>query len=357
MRKRVGLSLALPALLLLFGGALWAFYVADVSSEDEVSPAQFTSRYNKPLPPPPSLNTPLSRMTPAEYAAGMSLEELRAKSKAREDADIHCEVLGVPKGSVGTLMHRGDQISVYVEEEGVARMSTTFFMKSGSGELSLAGYAPVQVSWTKDADGFHCTPSAPVPSGGPYGVFGQLLNETGAPIPEALVYGCGDLVRTGEDGSFYLTRTLTIACSLDITGTGSQLTVAVPAAEEDVDMGELILRDVPAGVGLGLILGEMAFDEGRPQATLVVLTVLPQSPAHLAGLRPMDEIVVVNGQATPGRHPAELFDVGVGDQVNVILEDGREFLLAALPMEQLYEQSGTAPQDIAEMLESQSGWY
>jgi S1-C subfamily serine protease len=133
--------------------------------------------------------------------------------------------------------------------------------------------------------------------------------------------------------------------------------VAVPAAEEDLDLGELTLRDVPAGLGLGLILGEMAFDEDRPQPTLIVLTILPKSPAHLAGIRPLDAIVQVNGRATRGRHPAELFDVGVGDQVSVTLEDGRQLALTAVAMEQLYEQSGMAPQDIAGKLESQSGWY
>jgi hypothetical protein len=287
----------------------------------------------------------------------MTHEELRAELQAMEDGDLHCAVEGVSKGTPGTLNRFGDQLSVYVEEDGMARVDATFFFKAGSGELSLAGFAPVQVDWTKDKDGLHCTPTAPIPAGGPYGVFGQLLNESQVPIPDAVVYGCGDLVRTHEDGGFFLTRTDTQACTLDITGVGSQLTTVVPAAEDDVDLGELTLRDVPAGFGLGLILGEMAFDELRPQPTLIVLTILPQSPAHRAGIRPMDEIVRVDGQPTTGRHPAELFDVGVGDQVSVELVDGRTLELTALSMEQLYEDSGTAPQDIGEKLESQGGWY
>jgi hypothetical protein len=163
MRRNIAFAFGLCVRVVVLLGAFWVLRPGDLDPERDEAPVQFTSRYDKPLPPPPSLDTPLSRMTAEEYTAGMTLEELRAKSKAREDADIHCDVQGVPEGSVGTLMHRGDQISAYVEEDGVARMSTTFYMKAGSGELSMAGYAPVQVSWTKDEEGFHCTPTAPSP--------------------------------------------------------------------------------------------------------------------------------------------------------------------------------------------------
>lgn len=360
MSRHIRTLVTLLGLAVLVAVAVWVFRPPAPPAPpapSEPDDVQFSSRYDKVLPPPPKPKRALSEMTPMKWAEGKTLEDLRAEAKAQDALDLHCGVQGVPVGTNGTLIRPGDQAAVYVEEQGVARVESSFYFSPGAGELHLEGYAPVQVSWTREDHGLQCTSSAPEANGGPYGVYAQVVTETGAPVFDAVVYGCGDLVRSEEDGSFYLTRTLTLACSLDITGVGSQLTVAVPAAEEDLDLGELTLRDVPAGLGLGLILGEMAFDEDRPQPTLVVLTILPGSPVHLAGIRPLDEIVRVNGTATAGRHPAELFDLGVGDPVSLTLEDGRKLALTAVSMEQLYEQSGTAPQDIAGKLESQSGWY
>ncbi len=287
------------------------------------------------LPPPPPPPAPSS---PADA-------ELLEKFEALVADDLHCRVLGVPMGASGQLRVGFETFNVDVYKPEVALIDLSGHLDSGSGELLLAGFEPLTLSWTRDEDSFTCHPSEPVSAAGPFGIAGLVVDPAGLPLDGVEVVGCGESTRS-ESGSFYLIRSNNQACELRLLGSVSGTLVVVPAAEEDLDLDELTLPDVPAAVGLDLSLGVLAFQSGMEKSGFQVLQVLPGSPADRAGIKALDVVVSVDGEATAGRHPAALFERPLGQSLRLELGDGRLVTVTTEPLADLLRQAGESPETI-----------
>lgn len=331
-------GLALLSLLLVFNALL----KADPLTEQERPTPADTRRPVSPsggrlLDPPP----PPAPSSSEEADLLEAIEEMVAP-------DLHCRVLGVPMGTDGELRADFETLNVHVYKPEIALVDLSRFLDPGSGELRLEGFEPLLITWTREGDQLLCQASEPISAAGPFGIAGVVVDPAGLPLDDVEVRGCGDSTRS-EAGAFYLIRSNNQACELRLVGARTGTLVVVPAAEEDLELGELTLPDVPAGVGLDLSLGVMAFQSGLERG-FQVLQVLPGSPAERAGLKAFDVVLSVDGEPTAGEHPATLFERPVGQSLRLELGDGREVTLTTEPLAELLREAGQSQEAIDEAL-------
>lgn len=310
----------------------------------------FPSEMDPPAPTFVSSGAPKEGAPEPKKDKAETWDELDAMYEEMVADDLKCPVLGVPRDTMGVLQVGIERFVVEVYKPDLALVQMSFYLDPGSGVLTLEGYEPLTVQWDKDGDRFLCETSTPVSAAGPFGLSGVVTDVGGAPLGAVAVRGCGGRAETEDDGSFFLIRRLNGACELRVRAPETGTVVVVPAAEEDLDLGEITLPDEPAGIGADFSLAVMAFQSGGQAKGLQVLQVLPNSPAQRVGLKPMDVVVAVNGEPTAGAHPAQFFERPVGETLGLTLHDGRELEVTMESLRGLLEEAGQDPALVSETL-------
>lgn len=286
--------------------------------------------------------------------AELDLDALRAENEARWDRALQCQVPGVPAQTEGVLQTPANTHPVWVRQDGLAYIVGPEGPGDGFGTLRLQGFEEVEVSWQQRDGRLWCSTSKPSPSSGPWGVFGRVLEADGGPAA-AQVSGCGARANTEEDGTFYMTRSQSTACTLEISGDLSSLTEVLSELEQDVDLGELTLPAQMQGLGLMLPTAVLGFENGTPQDSYLVNASVVNSPAAAAGIHEGDRITHVDGQEVANTHPAEL--LGFKPQYTLRLASGREHTLETESLEEMLLRSGLSETEAEASARTRSGGW
>jgi hypothetical protein len=193
-----------------------------------------------------------------------------------------------------------------------------------SGTLKLDGFSPTSLEATRSEQGWSCQvgdlQAAAV-------LTGRVRTSRGLESGTLSITGCGGHASVDRDGGFFMEVApepcVLFAQRLDgVFRVRSLPTPVDPRAGRDV----VIDLDLPSwetsGVGVGLETHELGIS---------VTMVMPDSPAELAGIRPGDLIVAVDGEPAASFELDEFVDFAVGppdtEVVYTLLRDGEEVSL------------------------------
>lgn len=201
---------------------------------------------------------------------------------------------------------------------------------SGTGLLTVEGFAPVSIAWEAAHGGTPggCTPDPVQLLPGGTVILGRVTHEgSGEPASRAWVEGCGGLANADDDGVYYM-EVVPGPCTLLVMRQDGQLrTIGEPVDVVAVEGQDLVLDlKLPGYRRAGLGVRIRAVEDGY-----VIEEALAGGGGEAAGLQADDLVLEVDGEPSAGMDMATFVDLVGGQEgsdVSLLVDrDGEQQLV------------------------------
>ncbi len=283
---------------------------------------------------PPPLPSSAERLAQALAGVAPSDELLALQEQLEADPDYHavCD-LEPPLAQATAYLAVGDPAEFNGRRVAVV-LGRAFLpileAGTGTGLLTVEGYAPAQISWEAVHGGTPggCTPDPVSLEPGGTVILGRVSHEgSGEPASSAWVEGCGGLANADEDGVYYMEVVPGPCRVLAMRQDGQLRTIGEPVEVTPQEGQDLVLDlEIPGyrRAGLGVRIREV-------EAGFVIEEALEGGGGAAAGLQAEDLVLEVEGESAAGIDLASFVDmVGgrEGTDVSLLVErDGEQVVV------------------------------